>query len=175
MFVAACLRFGFSWSLPAFLFFFGGLISLAWIDLDHLILPKSIVYWCLALCSVALLVAAAAGDHWSRLLSSALCAVAAFAVFAAINRINPRWLGFGDVRLAPVLGLCLGWLGAGDALLGFILANLAGAVVGLGLIIAGRASRKVPLPFGVFLAIGSVVAVLAGSPIIQWYGTALGR
>ena len=97
------------------------------------------------------------------------CAAVSFGFFFLINFINPRWLAFGDVRLSFVIGLGLGWLGVGYVLLGFFLANLLGAVVGIGLISAKRMDRKSHIPFGVFLAFGAATAVLVGAPIIHWY------
>jgi leader peptidase (prepilin peptidase)/N-methyltransferase len=93
-----------------------------------------------------------------------------FGLFFMINFINPRWLAFGDVRLSLVIGLGLGWLGVGYVLLGFFLANLLGAAVGVALIVSKRLDRKSHIPFGVFLALGAAVAVFVGAPILHWYG-----
>jgi leader peptidase (prepilin peptidase) / N-methyltransferase len=71
------------------------------------------------------------------------------------------------VRLAPVLGLALGWLGLRYVLLGFFAANLIGVVVAVSLIATKRMSRQQQIPYGVFLAIGTLVAVLAGPELLQ--------
>jgi leader peptidase (prepilin peptidase)/N-methyltransferase len=78
-------------------------------------------------------------------------------------------MAFGDVRLALLIGIGLGWLGAGTALLGFFLGFLLGAVIGIGLILTKRISRKAPVPFGVFLAAGAALAIYVGEPILRWY------
>jgi leader peptidase (prepilin peptidase)/N-methyltransferase len=78
-------------------------------------------------------------------------------------------MGFGDVRLALLIGFGLGWLGAGYAFLGFIVASVLGSVVGVTMIALGKAGRRTPIPFGTFLAAGAVVAVLAGAPVVNWY------
>ncbi|MDA8046878.1 MAG: prepilin peptidase [Actinomycetota bacterium] len=162
--VAVALRFGWSWTLPAELVFVTGLIALAFIDYDHLKLPRVIV-WPLGLTVAALLLlAAAVQGTWHRLLVAVICAAVEFALLFLINFASPRALGFGDVRLGPVLALALGWLGWRDAFWGFFGANLLGAVVGLALIAARRAGRRTPIPFGVFLAVGAFLALLlAGS------------
>ncbi len=80
--------------------------------------------------------------------------------------ISPRLLGFGDVRLALVLGLALGWLGVWYVILGFFAANLVGAVLGLGLIASGHMSRRERIPYGVFLALGCAIAVFAGPELL---------
>jgi leader peptidase (prepilin peptidase)/N-methyltransferase len=84
-----------------------------------------------------------------------------------MNAISPRALGFGDVRLAPVLGLALGWLGVRYVLLGFFAANLIGAIIGIALIATKRMSRQQQIPYGVFLAVGTLLAIFAGPELLQ--------
>jgi leader peptidase (prepilin peptidase)/N-methyltransferase len=164
--LAVALRFGWSWTLPAELVFVTGLVALAFIDYDHMKLPRVIV-WPLGLAVAALLVMAAAiQGSWHRLLIALICAAVEFAVLFAINFVSPRSLGFGDVRLGPVLALALGWLGWRYAFWGFLGANLIGAVVGVGLIVARRAGRRTPIPFGVFLAIGAFAAMFFAGAIL---------
>jgi leader peptidase (prepilin peptidase)/N-methyltransferase len=163
--VAVALRFGWSWSLPAELAFVTGLIALAFIDLDHMKLPRVIV-WPLGIAVLLLLVLAAAiHGTWHRLVVAVICGAVEFAVLYLINRVSPRSLGFGDVRLGAVLGLALGWLGWRYAFWGFLAANFLGAVVGVALIVAGRAGRRTPIPFGVFLALGALAVLLYPGPI----------
>ena len=163
--VAVALRFGWSWTLPAELVLVTGLIALAFIDYDHLKLPRVIV-WPLGIAVLALLVlAAGVQGTWHRFLIALICAAVEFAVLFAINFASPRALGFGDVRLSPVLGLALGWVGWRYAFWGFLGANFLGAVVGVALIAAQRAGRRTPIPFGVFLALGAFAAMLYPGPI----------
>jgi leader peptidase (prepilin peptidase)/N-methyltransferase len=115
------------------------------------------------------LVTAAFSGQWRRLVTALLCGVGAFAFYYAINFIRPGWLGFGDVRLAALLGLALGWMGPWYLFIGFMAANLLGAAVGIGLIVANKARRTTPLPYGVFLAAGSLFALWFGAGIISWY------
>ena len=84
-----------------------------------------------------------------------------------MNLASPKMLGFGDVRLAPVLGLALGWLGWRYVVLGFFAANLVGAVIGITLIASHRMTRQQQIPYGVFLARGCAVAVFAGSGLLR--------
>ena len=167
LFAGVAARFGFSWSLPAYLVLAAGLLALACTDLEHLLLPKRIVYPVLTLVGVLLVIAAAITHHWHDLLIAALCAIVWFVIFFAMNAISPRLLGFGDVRLAPVLGLALGWLGVRYALLGFFAANLVGAILGVSLIVTKRMSRQQQIPYGVFLAIGTLLAVFAGPELLR--------
>jgi leader peptidase (prepilin peptidase)/N-methyltransferase len=78
-------------------------------------------------------------------------------------------MGFGDVRLSFVLGLALGWLGWGYVGLGLFLGFLYGAVIGVGLIATRLKGRREHVPFGPFLAAGTLTAALWGHTILDWY------
>jgi leader peptidase (prepilin peptidase)/N-methyltransferase len=166
LFAGVAARLGFNWDLPAFLVFVAGLLALASIDLERLILPKSIVYTTLVLLTAALVLDAGVTHQWHRLFIAALCALSWFVFFFVLNFIGPKYLGFGDVRLAPVLGLALGWLGIRYVILGFFSANLIGAVVGVILIAMKKMTRDQAIPFGVFLALGAGLAIYAGPELL---------
>ena len=165
VFVAMALRFGYSWTLPAEIIFGAGLVTLAFIDLDHLLLPRQIVYTVGAGVLAALLVAAGVQGAWHRFVIALICAAVEFAVLFAINFLSPRSLGFGDVRYGPVIALALGWLGWRYAFIGFLAANFLGAAVGLALIALKKGGRKTPIPFGVFLSAGAFLTILVGGAI----------
>ena len=169
LFAGVGWRFGASWTALVEAALVLGLVVLGLIDLDHMVLPGRTVYAAL-LAVVALSVAgsAASGD-WGRLGTAAATAAAWWVVFFTINYVAPHALGFGDVRLALLLGFGLGWLGPAYAFLGFIAASALGSVVGLGLVAAGKAGRRTAVPFGTFLAAGALLAVLAGGPVVHWY------
>lgn len=165
LFVAVALRFGDSWTLPVAAAFVAGLVALAFCDLEHFLLPKRIVYPTLVICAGFMVAGAATSGDWKRLAVAAACGLGAFAIFFLVNFANPAWLGFGDVRLAGLLGMALGWLGVSYLVAGILVANLVGVAVIGALIAAGRAKRKTPVPYGVFLSLGAIVAVFAGGPI----------
>ena len=162
LFLGTVWRLGFSWALPAYLAWLAGLLALALVDLELLKLPRSIVYTTLLLTSALLILASAATHDWHRLLQGAIAATIWFVLFFTMNFASPRILGFGDVRLSALLGLGLGWLGVGHVIIGFFLANLLGAVIGITLIVSGRMKHDQPVPYGVFLAAGAMVALFAG-------------
>ncbi len=166
LFAGAAGRVGFSWELPALTIFLAGLFALACIDLEHLILPKTVVYTTLVLLALSLVLAAAATGQWHRLLIAGICAVVWFLSFFALNFASPRYLGFGDVRLGLLLGLGLGWLGIRYVLLGFFAANLIGASIGVALIATKKMRRDQPVPYGVFLALGAALAIYAGPELL---------
>jgi leader peptidase (prepilin peptidase)/N-methyltransferase len=77
-----------------------------------------------------------------------------------------KFMGFGDVKLMLVLGLALGWP---LIFMNIFLAVLLGAVVGVGLMLAQKANLKTALPFGCFLSVASILAILYGDWLINWY------
>jgi leader peptidase (prepilin peptidase)/N-methyltransferase len=171
LFAGVAARIGFSWTLPAYLVLAAGLLALACTDMEHLLLPKRIVYPVLGLVGTLLGVAAAITGHWHNLFVAVISGAVWFAIFFAMNFISPRALGFGDVRLAPVLGLALGWLGIRYVLLGFFAANLIGAIIGIALIASKRMSRQEQIPYGVFLAVGTLLAIFAGPELLRPFHT----
>ncbi len=168
LFLGAAWRSGLSWSLGAYALWLAALLALALIDLEHMRLPRSIVYTSLALTSALLTLASWTTHDWHRLEVGAIAGAAWFVLFFVLNFASPRVLGFGDVRLAPLLGLALGWLGVGQVVVAFFLANLLGALVGITLIATGKMRRDQPIAYGVFLAAGSVVTYFAGPALIAW-------
>jgi leader peptidase (prepilin peptidase)/N-methyltransferase len=169
LWAAMALRFGPNWALPAYLVLVSALLALSLIDLDTFLLPNRIVYP-LAVALVALFGLAAvledAGDAYVRALLGGL---AAFAFFLTVHLVAPRGMGFGDVKLSFCLGIALGWLSWGSVFLGLFLGFLLGAVVGVTLIATGTRTRKDHVPFGPFLAAGTVLAILAGQPLLDLY------
>lgn len=169
LFAAVGARFGADWALPAFLVFVASLLAVSIIDLEHLIVPNRIVAATLAVCLPLLAVAAAVDDDW-RSFGTALVGGVGMALFLFVmNLVNPRWMGMGDVKLALVLGLHLGWVDGGHVFLGLFLGFLAGSVGGIGLIATGVRSRRDVIPFAPFLAVGALAVVLVGRPILEWY------
>jgi leader peptidase (prepilin peptidase)/N-methyltransferase len=172
LFVAMALRFGWDEALPAYLVLTAFLIALSAIDLDTFLLPKKLV-WPAFGAGVVLLGGASLlqGDGRSAV-EAAVGSAAAFALLFVIHFISPKGMGFGDVRLAAVLGLHLGWLELPEVPLGLFLSFLVASVVGVGLIATKRKGRKDRVPFGPFLAVGTGLAILFGESILRVY---LGR
>ena len=169
LFVAVAIRFGSDWALPAYLVLTAALLAISIIDLEHFIVPDRITGPLTVSALVLLAGAAAADGHWSRFGRSLLGGLAFFAFLLLLNIINPRGMGMGDVKLSFSLGLFLGWLGWGQVFLGGFLSFLLGAVVGVGLIATGLKSRKDHVPFGPFLASGTLITILWGAPMLRWY------
>ncbi|HZQ26255.1 MAG TPA: prepilin peptidase [Acidimicrobiales bacterium] len=170
VFVATAVRFGADWVLPAYLVFFAGLVALSAIDLDLHRLPNRVLYPTLFATAPLLVLASAAAHRWGNLARAAEGGVLCFAILLAIHLAAPRGMGFGDVRLAGLIGMATGWLGVGHSLLALFAAFLFSAVIGIALIVSGLRGRRDRIPFGPFLALGALVAVLWGTPLLHWYG-----
>ena len=168
LFALAALRFGLAVELAAYAVLFAALVAITAIDIELKLVPKRIVWPTFGAGVVLLSAASVLQSEPRRLLDGAGGAVVAFAVLFVIHFISPRGMGFGDVRLAALLGLFLGWIGPAHVGLGLFAGFVAGGVSGIAALATGR-SRKSALPFAPFLAFGTVLAVLWGRPILDWY------
>jgi leader peptidase (prepilin peptidase)/N-methyltransferase len=171
LFAGVAARFGYDWAVPAYLALFAGLLALSWIDVERMVLPKAIVYPVSVLVAGLLLIPAGVYGAWHSYWVAWVFAGGWFLLFYLMYFASPQLLGLGDVRLAPVLGLSLGWLGWRYVVLGFFVANLIGAVVGIGLIVANKAGLQSKVPYGVFLAAGVALAVFWGPELVNQFKT----
>jgi leader peptidase (prepilin peptidase) / N-methyltransferase len=167
-------RFGVTVVLPAYLYLAAVGIALAAIDLDVQRLPNALTLPSYAVGGALLTSAAAATGHWSMLLRGAIGMVALFALYFLLAFVYPAGMGFGDVKLAGLLGLYLGWLGWGawcvGVFAGFLLGGIGGGIV----IATHRGGRKTAIPFGPFMLAGALLAILAAGPIVSAYLSLLG-
>lgn len=97
------------------------------------------------------------------LLSAFFCGVFFLAIFMLSRG---KWMGFGDVKYAFLLGMVLGFP---DSLVALFLANFFGAIIGLTLIMAKIKNMKSEIPFGPFLVAGTLIALFCSDSIISWY------
>jgi leader peptidase (prepilin peptidase)/N-methyltransferase len=169
LFAGAGLRFGADWAVPGYLVFFTCLVSISVIDSQRQIIPNHIVYPTI-FASVPLLAAAAlAGGEWDRFGQAMLGATLAWLALFAIHMISPAGMGFGDVRLAFVLGLFLGWISLSHVVAGLFLGVVLISLIGVVLAALRLRSLQAHIAFGPFLAVGSTLAVYFGEPLIRWW------
>ena len=151
------------------------MIVVALIDLEHGIIPNKIIL-------PSLVVLIILSPFWTELglprsflgndnlagtlINSILTGLGSFLVFLLIAMIYPNGMGGGDVKLGGVIGLLVGYPGA---LLALWLAVVIAGVIAIGLVVMGKLSRKDTMPFGPFLSLGAVAALLAGTDITSWY------
>ena len=157
--------------LPLVLVLTAAGVALTVVDLGHHRLPNAIVLTLYPVTVGGLLLAGALGGRWP--LVAAGIGAALWLVVIGIPWLvsGGRGMGFGDVKLAPVLGVTLGWWALSASVVGLFLAFGLGAVVGIILMLAGRAGRKTALPFGPFLLAGALVGLLVGPAIGSAYGS----
>ncbi len=160
-FAAVVAARGFDEGLWLELPFVACLIALAGIDLDHKLLPNKIVYP-MAVYGVAATALVDVGDLPEHLIAGA----GAFVFLLVAVLAYPSGMGMGDVKLGGAMGVYLG-VSVVPALL---CAFLTGTIFGLAIIAReGAQARKKAVPFGIFLAIGGLVGVLAGPELIDIY------
>jgi leader peptidase (prepilin peptidase) / N-methyltransferase len=169
VFVVLAARIGLEPELPAFLYLGAIGVALALIDLDVKRLPNAIVLPSYVVAAVLLGAAAVFGHDWSSYLRAGLGMAALYAFYFALAWVYPAGMGFGDVKLAGVLGAYLGWLGWGEVVTGTFLGFLFGGVVGIALMAIGKAGRKSKVPFGPFMLAGAFVAILWGGALADLY------
>ncbi len=97
-----------------------------------------------------------------------------FALYWLLAIGYPGGMGFGDVKLAGVLGMLLGWVGWAALIVGGFSAFVLGGVVGVLLMLGRRATRKSRIPFGPFMIAGAWIGVFAGDAIARVYLTSTG-
>jgi leader peptidase (prepilin peptidase)/N-methyltransferase len=154
----------------AYAAFFWVLVVLTVIDLEHQLLPNRIVYPSFVAGWALLTLAALVDGEASDLTGAALGALVFGGFLFVIAFIVPRGMGGGDAKLAFVLGTFLGFHGGlGLTLLGMFLSFLIGGVTGGIVAVVTKGGRKMKVPFGPFLAAGTVVAIFLGAPLLDWY------
>lgn len=159
-FASASSAFHESWELVAALGMLAWLGLVAAIDLQTHLIPDRLIYPALVL--APFFVALWPEASWGANLLGGVAGAALFGLFFAVS---PSGIGFGDVKLALVLGLYLGWSAIVVALATTV---SLGGLAGLALLAAGR-GRKAAMPYGPMLAAGAAVALLHGDALWQAY------
>jgi leader peptidase (prepilin peptidase)/N-methyltransferase len=164
---------GLGWAVPAYLALAFLCVVLAVIDASTRLLPNRITYPAFPIILGLLLLASVGLGDLGRLARGLLAALAVGAFFLLLALISPRGMGLGDVKLAPTLGLALGWLSWGAVAFGVFAGFLLGGVAGLAAIALLGLTRKSLLPFGPWLVTGALLGVLAGADVAAWYARSL--
>ena len=141
------------------------LIVLFGIDLEHQILPNSITLPGIA---IGLIFSAITPPGWKdAVIGTLLGGGVLYGIAAAYYAVRrEEGLGMGDVKMLAMIGAFLGWKAV---LVTLVLSSFSGALVGVALIATQRGGMRVAMPFGTFLALGALAAMLVGDPLIAWY------
>ena len=161
-------------ALVAFLYLAAISVVLALIDLDTHTLPNRIVLPSYIVGIVLLGAASILSGDYIALLRAGVGMAALWLAYLAMALAYPGGMGFGDVKLAGVLGLYLAWVGWGALAVGAFAAFLLGGLFSIGLIIARKAGRKSGIPFGPWMLAGAWVGIFFGESIASGYLTLVG-
>jgi leader peptidase (prepilin peptidase)/N-methyltransferase len=174
LFLACFLRFGISLQAPVAALFCALMLALTMIDYDHMILPDALTWPGIAL---GILLQPLVGwtrfwdGPWGAVMGAVFGAALGAGILLAVWIAWYLWrheegMGLGDVKMLAAIGAFLGWKGV---LVALFLGALSGAVVGLTLMAFRGLDFKAKLPFGVFLALGGVIALFVGEALVQAY------
>lgn len=167
LFVLHYLQLGWSPLLPVRLMFAAAMLVLFLIDLEHQILPNVIT---LPGIVVGMAASLFLEPGWRSAAAGVLVGGGTLWLIAEVylRARGIEGMGMGDVKMLAMVGAFLGWP---LTLVTLVAASLAGAVVGIALMIIHRKGLHYALPFGTFLALGAVAAGLWGQPVVDWYAT----
>lgn len=146
-----------------------GFMALIVYDLRWMILPNKIVYPLIILAIIEVFTRAVfLGGGANAVRDAVLGIVAAGGLFFVIFQVSKgKWIGGGDVKLGILIGLLVG--GPLKALLVIFVASVLGTIVAIPMMITGKLKRNSRLPFGPFLIMGTIVVMLYGQAILDWY------
>lgn len=173
--------------LLAFLYFAAVSIVLTLIDLDTRRLPNAIVLPSIVVGVVLLGAAAAMGASagagtgsegsdvgWDTMLRALAGGAILYVFYFLVRLISPRGMGGGDIKLAALVGLYLGWCGWGALVVGAFAAFLFGGIFGIVLVLFRGAGRRTAIPFGPWMIAGAWIGIALGEPLGRWYLGLLG-
>jgi leader peptidase (prepilin peptidase)/N-methyltransferase len=168
VFAAFAARYGDESSLLPLLVLGAGLVAVTFVDLEHLRIPDRITFPLLALLSASIIAVSIQRDAESTIRAAFVGSGVYFVLLLVPHLVSPKGMGFGDVKLALVMGHVLGWVGwhplapvAGPVRL-VLYALVLGCILGVafGLVHQGLSGRRGAFPFGPALALGCVVVIL---------------
>ncbi len=157
------------WVWPAYAVFAGACVLLTVTDLDTKLIPNRILGPSIAVGSVLLVGGWLAATESGSLVRSLGGGLAYFAVMYILALLARGGLGFGDVKLAFLIGIFAGYLSWGAVVVAGLGGFIIGGMVSIGLLLARTRGRKDEIPFGPFMTVAGVIAVLWGPQVISWY------
>jgi leader peptidase (prepilin peptidase)/N-methyltransferase len=160
LFGLAALLFGASGLLPVVCVFAAAAVVLGTVDLIEKRLPNAVLYPRLVILVVLLAITSWASGDWAAFLSGLGAGAGLFTLYFVLAVISPSGIGMGDVKLAGLIGLMLGYLGWGPILVGATAGFLIGGLTSLIALMTGRAGMKTALPFGPAMLAGAFLGML---------------
>jgi leader peptidase (prepilin peptidase)/N-methyltransferase len=163
LYVFLYYHFGFTVKGVVFIFLTTALLIISFIDLAHKIVPDAIT---LPGILVGLFTSLTLTSTSVGLVNGILGLCLGGGLFLLIALVSPGGMGIGDVKLIAMIGAFLGWQ---EVLVTILSSAMIGALVGVSLILLKKKGRKDPIPFGPFLAIGALIAMVWGRELLNWY------
>jgi leader peptidase (prepilin peptidase)/N-methyltransferase len=169
LYAALLWRFGIGWHTLFYFALSSAMIVITFIDLDFQIIPDSITLPGILIGLIAgALILPDPFMRWSPLgyKASIIGVAAGFGLFYAVAVLSRGGMGGGDIKMMAMVGAIMGWK---TVLLTTFLGSLLGSVWGLFLMVAKGKGRKTKVPFGPFLAAGTIISLFSGQEILYWY------
>jgi len=160
---------GLSWTTLLLLVLAVFSIILSAIDFDVQRLPNVLVLTFAVAAGVVIVAATITEDDWVQLVRALVGAGSLGLFYVIAFVIYPRGLGFGDVKLSPVLGGVLAYFGWHQLVVGAFAGFLWGALVGIGAMVVTRKVRRVRIPFGPWMFLGTWTGIIVGAMVGDWY------
>ena len=169
LFAAMAARFRADPVLATYLYLAALGVTLVHVDVRVHRLPDALTLPSYPVVAGLLVVATTSGSSTGSLLRALLGGLAMWTLYLVLHLVSPRSLGFGDVKLAGVLGMCTGWLGWGVWAVGIAAGTVLSGLYAVGLLALRRGSRSSHFALGPFLVAGALTAALGGREIAAWY------
>lgn len=168
-FVGTVWRFGPTSEIVAYLVFAGVTLTLVITDFDHKLIPNKVLFPGGAAAIVLLVIEAAVSGREHRLLPALAAALGYYGVFFGVHLLNREGFGFGDVKLAFLLGFFLMFDSLQVFLLGVFFTGFIGGIPAILLLVSGRVGRGHAVPYGPAMVAGAWTAIAVGEPFLTWY------
>ncbi|MCL1595069.1 MAG: A24 family peptidase [Actinomycetia bacterium] len=157
------------WVLPAYLVFAAAMVTLTVTDLDTKLIPNRILGPATAISGTALIVGGLIDADISAVVRGAAGGLIYFGGMFLLALIARGGLGFGDVKLAFLIGVFAGYIGWGPLVVAAVGGFLIGGLVAIVLLVTRLSRRKDSIPFGPFMTLAGIIAVVFGDDITRWY------
>lgn len=167
-FALLCWHYGLSVELGVMAFYACLFIIISVIDLEHGLILNKVVYPSMVVALLLALLPQPWLTQWvvTGVANAALGGVIGFAIFFLIALVSRGGMGWGDVKLAALIGLTTGFP---LVFLAIIMGTILGGIVAVALVITKKRKRRDTIPLGPFLALAAMVTLLWGSNILSWY------
>jgi len=161
-------HYGLSPALGIMIFYACLFIIIFVIDLEHGLILNKVVYPSLVVALLLALLPRPWLTQWivTGIANAAIGGAIGFALFLLIAIVSRGGMGWGDVKLAALIGLAAGFP---LVFLAIIMAAILGGIVAVAMVIAKKRQRRQTIPFGPFLAVAAMITLLWGSNIMNWY------